>query len=312
MLAALACVAQEGPEMEQDLVAALVAPGPYAVIEGETELTYADLRGTAERTLRVVTWTPADGGNASAVVFSHGHQGFASNSSFLMEHLASHGWWVAAPDHTGNTFADGADRTTEIYFQRPLDITAVVSALPDLFGGEPATTVAIGHSFGGYTVLALAAASYVPVACDGVDSSFCSTMTDDYAALFAQGFYDNRIDAVIAMAAGDWDLFQDGLLDTRMPILHMSASEDSDPAEEIWASLQGRDGNRRLVLEGGGHQSFTDFADTMQDVPLSGQDGWDIVDAYALAWVMAANGDETGRPLLDGEVTVSKAGTLVR
>ena len=37
------------------------------------------------------------------IVFSHGNSGFRRQSTFLTTHLASRGFVVAAPDHTGNT-----------------------------------------------------------------------------------------------------------------------------------------------------------------------------------------------------------------
>ena len=129
----------------------LAAPGPYRVGHRQTEVNYVDPMG-ASRTLRTSVWWPTEAttgaqstywngavpagagvfeeapiatGSFPLAVFSHGHQGYAENSSFLMEHLATHGWIVAAPDHTGNTTLDGGDRVTAIYYQRPADISAV-------------------------------------------------------------------------------------------------------------------------------------------------------------------------------------------
>jgi predicted dienelactone hydrolase len=40
------------------------------------------------------------------VLFSHGYGGHRRQSTFLCTHLASHGYVVAAPDHSGNTVVD--------------------------------------------------------------------------------------------------------------------------------------------------------------------------------------------------------------
>src|SRR5262245_59603704 len=45
-------------------------------------------------------------GRYPLVLFSHGLGGHRRQSTFLCTHLASHGYVVAAVDHTGNTVAD--------------------------------------------------------------------------------------------------------------------------------------------------------------------------------------------------------------
>lgn len=58
---------------------------------------------------------PADG-EFPLVIYSHGNGGIRYVSSFLTERLASHGFVVMAPDHTGNTALDtflGTDDETE-------------------------------------------------------------------------------------------------------------------------------------------------------------------------------------------------------
>src|SRR6185295_16329678 len=49
----------------------------------------------------------ARAGRWPLVVFSHGYGGHRRQSTFFCTHLASHGYVVVAPDHTGNTVADG-------------------------------------------------------------------------------------------------------------------------------------------------------------------------------------------------------------
>ncbi len=46
---------------------------------------------------------PPAAGDFPLVIYSHGNGGLRYVSAFLTEHLASHGFVVMAPDHTGNT-----------------------------------------------------------------------------------------------------------------------------------------------------------------------------------------------------------------
>lgn len=338
-----------GPAAEAPV--ALDAPGPWAVGYAGDTLTWADPVGGAARTLRLAWWFPAaapgdthptyaglwpsevawsDAAPAAGpfplAVFSHGHQGYAENSSFLMEHLASHGWVVVAPDHLGNTVFDGADRTAAIYAQRPLDIRATLDhalALPDghpLLGRVTGPAVAFGHSFGGYTVLALAGATYdvdaLSAACaDGAGGPECTDLDDAVLDALRAGFAEPRLAAVVAMAPGDADLFgAAGLAAATVPVFHQTASEDQPEgsvADLIWEGLGGAP-HLRLVLEGGGHQSFTDYADLIEDVPLDREEGFRIVDAYGLAWALAASGSAAGDAVLAGETVISDAATLRR
>lgn len=327
----------------------LAAPGPWAVGYRESAVTYADPAGEGDRTLRLAVWYPSDAtsgitatyagiwpsavawseaavatGAFPVVVFSHGHQGYAENSSFLMEHFASHGWVAVAPDHTGNTLFDGPDRETAIYYRRPLDVSAVLdhlAALPadgPLRGHLSAPTVALGHSFGGYTVLALAGAAYdlagIEAGCAADPSDpLCSDLDEAALARFAAGFRDDRLAAAIPMAPGDYARFgADGVAAVSTPTLLMTASEDQPPGSEadaLWAALGG-DSHLRVVIEGGGHQSFTDYADQLEDVPLDREEGFRIVRVYALARALAAAGEADVAAILDGTEPVSEAATL--
>ncbi|MCA9492383.1 MAG: hypothetical protein KC621_20765, partial [Myxococcales bacterium] len=249
-------------------------------------------------------------------VFSHGHQGYAENSSFLMEHLASHGWLVLAPDHTDNTLLDGSNRETAIYWERPADISAVIDEAAAIHAVTDQIVV-IGHSFGGYTAHALGGATYaiddlLPACLDGTDTSdFCSTMDETQADRFRGGLADPRIRAVVAMAPGDFRLFgADGIAAIDRPELLMtgghdgSSTSDGDPA---WAALDGAD-DVRAHLPIAGHQAFTDFSGLVGDPPdsIDPEEGWRIVRTLALAFVeLHGRGDDAGLELLDGSIVVS-------
>ncbi|MES2641724.1 MAG: alpha/beta hydrolase [Myxococcota bacterium] len=326
-----------------DLVDELTAAGPWSVGHQDAYVVYADAIGGGQRTLHVSIWYPTtatDGDDATyfggaltaegvwqdapvadgafpLVVYSHGHQAYAEASGFLMEHLASHGWIVAAPDHTGNTTFDGSDRATEIYAQRPRDLSAVLDSLET--SGLPVTDtrVAMGHSFGGYTVLASMGATYAAGALDCPDSTtgFCSTMTPALRTVFEGGFADDRFDAALIMAPGDYGLFQAaGIGAVTRPTMLMTGTEDQPPGSEVdqlWAALQG-DGARRVTLDGAGHQSFTDFADTLEDVTMSAEASTRLVDVYGLAWARRADGDTSVAPVLDGEREIAREAVLAQ
>lgn len=342
MLLLLACTPPDADTGEPvDLVTLVTNPGPHHVGYQESSLTYGNAAAGEDRTLRLAAWYPTDddsGPEASyfngsipakgvidgaeitkdthpLAVFSHGHQGYAESTAFLMEHLATHGWVVLAPDHTGNTTLDGDNRTTAIYHQRPRDITAVIDAAPDLgFSVTSDNVFAMGHSFGGYTMFALAGGRYDTSMCPSTASSFCSTWSDDQAAMFNAGFLDERIAAFVAMAPGDGTLFFDDGLTGLGPMLHMTATEDQGPGSEadlIWPQLA--DGtNRRVILDGAGHLSFTMFADQMEDVTMDRDEGFRIIDGYVLAWAWASQGDARGRALLDGEDAISEDASVQR
>jgi dienelactone hydrolase len=120
-------------------------------------------------------WYPAGVGQTGAhplVVFSHYSGGSRTASSFLCTHLASHGYVVAAMDHSEVVAPELGPRQGETSDERSARIDAIIaSRVPDvrflldclLSGSERAIDgIGIdeeriglaGHSFGGWTVLA--------------------------------------------------------------------------------------------------------------------------------------------------------------
>lgn len=105
------------------------------------------------------------------LLFSHGNGGMRMQNAFWCEHMASHGYIVAAPDHTGNCaltfidgksviFRDGADARKQASIDRPKDLSFLIDSMNRMnLGGDSrfrgrvdtAHIGAAGHSFGGFT-----------------------------------------------------------------------------------------------------------------------------------------------------------------
>ena len=116
----------------------------------------------------------ATAGVAPTVVFSHGFAGHRRQTTHLTTHLASHGYVVAAPDHTGNTTPEvmgwmiagnpPADMPGYIRETAANRVGDASQTLDGLLAGDFGVTGAAsscgisGHSFGGWTTLATAAA----------------------------------------------------------------------------------------------------------------------------------------------------------
>ena len=334
----------DDPAVPFDPVAFASAPGPYIVGHIEREVTYADTSG-AERTLRTSVWYPshesvgfpaqyvltqsktaledvpaAEDAEFPLVVVSHGHRAYAEASSFLAEHLASHGYYVISPDHTGNTSFDGSDRETAIYLDRSFDLSAVFDAFEagdlvtdPLWNGRAAVA---GHSFGGYTAFASAGATYDVAAlqaeCEGGEGgSVCTDWNSEWAARFEVGAGDPRFEAVLAMAPGDYGLFgSSGVAALTEPTLLMTGEFDSERTEDgasYWAALEPL-GGRYVNIAGGAHNTFADVSGSMGDgQTIDPETGFRIVRTYAFAFLEHAFGDDAYLTILDGTETVDEA-----
>ena len=134
----------------------------------------------------------APGGPFPLIAFSHGSGGIRFQNTFQVEHLASHGYVVVAPDHEGNTFFDSSVPTEQLYVERPLDVEYVLNAFSG-FTADAASRFAgwidtdrpygvTGHSFGAYTSFAVASmdariGAALPMALSGPVSGSYSAAT---------------------------------------------------------------------------------------------------------------------------------------
>ncbi len=339
-----------------DPVTVLTEPGAWTVGHRTVSLTYTDAEGE-DRTLRTAVWYPshdtsgfpaqyllgytqAEGvfeeaspgfeAGAPVVVYSHGHQGYAEASSFLAEHLATHGYLVVSPDHAGDTSFDGGDRATDSYFDRPRDLAVVLDALEAGTLLDPAPElgdVAVaGHSFGGYTTFPTAG---VPWDVDGISeacaagetSSVCDNWSDlgesgapEWPDRFRAGAHDARVGALIAMAPGDhWLLGSENVGTLGVPALEMTGEFDPErtaDGAEYRADLAPL-GARYLNVIGGAHNTFADVAGSMGDgQTLDPAEGHRLVRAYALAFLEDSFGRGDYADVLDGRVVISEAAEI--
>ena len=217
------------------------------------------------------------------LAFSHGNQGMRWQSPFLVEYLASHGFVVVAPDHTGNTIFDyDSGRMPEVAFRRPHDIIDAADWLydtaPDLVPGlgdclDEADGFAVsGHSFGGYTVTALGGAR---IDHDAIEE-FCATaggwLCDEYAERMASDpdgvmddFSDPRIWASIPLAPAGFELLGGGADAVRIPFLVLGAEWDNATTmaaqvEPIYGALGSEDKTLGTLLSAG-HMIFSSVCD---------------------------------------------------
>lgn len=272
--------------------------GPHPVGVVTVELTDA----ARDRTLPVEIWYPADldagagtpnvydlgsigeiptaamrdaapeAGDLPLVLFSHGFAGIRFQSFFMTEHLASHGYVVAAPDHVGNTITDlgslgDEEAIARSAIDRPLDLLFV---LDRLLAGETGVDVSIdpariatsGHSFGGWTSLETA------------------RQDDRIGAVFslAPGFREGSTPADVAGIGRPIALFG-GSEDGTTPF-----DTDQQPAYEAAAPP-------KLLVEvmGAGHLDFSDLCEIPEMAAIV-DDGCDpaLIDPALVRSIVAA------------------------
>jgi predicted dienelactone hydrolase len=267
----------------------LEAPGPFGV--GYTTIVAEDPLRAVERTLDV--WYPIPRGTSGAagryrftdtlyldsataiadarpatgpfplVVYSHGSGGLRYIASFFTERLASYGFVVAAPDHTGNTtfelLANATADPEQIALDRPLDVSFVIdemqfrstTASDLLFGTIDGGPVGVtGHSAGGFTAIATAT---------GHENELGSSDPD------------SRIGAVVAMAPATSALSDDELASLTVPTMLIGGSADRttpvDPQMTRPWSLMNASPALFVEIDDVGHQTFTDVCSYQRVVP---------------------------------------------
>jgi predicted dienelactone hydrolase len=152
-----------------------MAPGPYKWQQQQLNLQDNSRKRSVPTDLYLPLNLPPKLQAAPVVVISHGVASDRGTFAYLAQHLASHGFVVAVPEHIGSNalkfrqFFDGVGQPPEPReaLDRPQDVTFLLNELtqlnrldPQLRGRmNPQQAAVIGQSFGGYTALALAGAT---------------------------------------------------------------------------------------------------------------------------------------------------------
>ena len=197
-----------------------------------------------------------DGDRYPLVVFSHGKGGIRLQSNFYTGYLASHGYVVVAPDHTGDTIVEllrevkdtgniQADSTVEAIVDRPKDVIAILDLIDDVLVDQGSDDVAAlvdldhvgvtGHSFGALT------------------SFLVATM-------------DSRVDTIVGQTPTSQDVValqqQTPIEDVKIPMYVQSAHLDGTLPEEtnakpLYETLTSQ--KAWLSLNRAGHFTYSDL-----------------------------------------------------
>ncbi len=236
-------------------------------------------------------------GKIPVVVISHGLGSDRTTFRYLAEHLASHGFAVAVPEHPGSNAqqlqALIAGTVSEVaapseFIDRPLDIKYLLDELTRRARSDPRynrlnleQVGVLGQSFGGYTVLALAGApiNFEQLQQDcgiqALDNTLnLSVLLQCRANVLPRLNYnlqDPRIKAVIAINPVDSAVLgQAGFEQISIPTLIVSGNADTvAPAlqEQIQPFTWLKTPDRYLVLMDRGTH-FSTLEETNDSVPL--------------------------------------------
>ena len=194
---------------------------------------------------------PAAGDKWPVVVFSHCHGCARFSAHTLAERLASHGFAVLAPDHTGNTLMEAeagvtAPLTSAFLQVRGRDIRFVLDAvlaedatvLPKPLQGrlDASRVGAMGHSFGSVTTGLMAQDD------PRIDAAFCLAAPIDNPLLAGVSAAKVKVPIAFVLAQEDNSITEAGNL-----FLRQNYANVAGPA---WL----------IELVDAGHWSFTDIA----------------------------------------------------
>jgi len=231
------------------------------------------------------------------VVISHGLGSDRTTFRYLAEHLASHGFAVAVPEHPGSNAQQFqaliSGTVSEVaapseFVDRPLDIKYLLDDLTRRARSDPRygrlnleQVGVLGQSFGGYTVLALAGApiNFEQLQKDcgvqALDSTFnLSVLLQCRANALPRLNYslqDPRVKAIVAIDPIDSAVLgQAGFEQISIPTMMVAGSADTlAPAlpEQIQPFTWLKTPDRYLVLIGRGTH-FSTLEETNDSVPL--------------------------------------------
>jgi len=243
-----AAEATENSPLDYSELPDLTEPGPYDVVRYRLDLEDE----SRNRQFYVDFYRPRTlpSGDIPVIVYSHGLGDDPTSFAAQAEHLAAYGFVVAVPQHPGSdasqleAFQAGlSDRIYLVsdFVDRPADVSYVLDYLTERNGAEFAGRLDLdsvgvgGHSFGGYTALALAGATlnfdYLAQQCDQQYQFFNISLLlqCDVLQLPRQDydFRDPRITAVAVKNPVNSAVFgSEGLNNVDVPILVAAGSHD--------------------------------------------------------------------------------------
>lgn len=197
------------------------------------------------------------------VVWSPGFAATAAMNSNLLEHYASYGFIILAPEHTEqlneSDFSAVPMAWSDLWrssIDRPLDIKQTLDYADQLTapGGALAGLIdmqhvaVVGHSYGGYSALAIAGAQYdleafnarcAQLPADDPSTFLCNSLVPKEADMAAragldpmpQGLWpptgDARVTAIIPMAGDSYLFDRAGLANITIPMMAMGGTADT-------------------------------------------------------------------------------------
>ena len=223
-------------------------PGTYGVEKQTWNLT----DDSRQRTFYVDVYRPKQWreGKTPVVVISHGLGSQPEDFAQRAQHLASYGYVVALPQHIGSDYQQqlalikGYSRQvflTDEFINRPLDVSYVIDELERRNAREFDGRLALdrvgvfGHSFGGYTALAIAGATFdfdhLERECAIGRGRLNTALLLQCRALDLErktyNFRDERVIAVLAHNPVNRSIFgPEGLSQIQIPVLLGSGSYD--------------------------------------------------------------------------------------
>ncbi|MCP4807686.1 MAG: hypothetical protein GY913_27125 [Proteobacteria bacterium] len=261
-----------------------------------------------------------EAGSLPVVVFSHGNTGIRWQSIFLTERLAAHGYVVVAPDHVFNTLTDIDDeRRDEIAIRRPQDVDDAFEwaleqpEVADCVDPEAGYAI-IGHSFGGYTSLAISGAL---VDVEGLAAD-CETGDDEFlcdVSPYADGPWwdgsDARAWASIPLTPVGRDEFGEGLAEVAVPTLVVGGDRDDVTSmdEQILPIWEGVPDAELATVRNAGHFSFsvmcdlTSAANGCEDDMLPVEQVHELTNELTLSFLGDVRGFDAGWPPESADVT---------